>query len=138
MHKRGVAHRDLKPENILLVSKEKSNLDIKITDFGFSCFFEPETGLEIQLGTALYMAPEIINAQKYDEKVDIWSIGIITYMLLTGRTPYGGKNKQELKNNIATKDVDWSKPYVESLSSEAKKFMKKCLTRDIGDRPSAE
>jgi len=85
-----VAHRDLKPENILLVSKDKSNLDIKVTDFGFSCFFEPETGLEIQLGTALYMAPEIINAQKYDEKVDIWSIGIITYMLLTGRTPYGG------------------------------------------------
>jgi len=70
--------------------------------------------------------------------VDIWSIGIITYMLLTGRTPYGGKNKQELKNNIATKDVDWTKPYVESLSSEAKKFMKKCLTRDIGSRPSAE
>lgn len=61
LHAKKIAHRDLKPENILMVARDKNNLDIKITDFGFSCFFDPQHGLEIQLGTALYMAPEIIN-----------------------------------------------------------------------------
>ena len=88
LHGRNIAHRDLKPENILLVSKDQGDLTIKITDFGFSCFYDPDVGLEIQLGTALYMAPEIIKGEKYNEKADIWSIGIIAYMLLTGRTPY--------------------------------------------------
>lgn len=62
LHKsRGIVHRDLKPENVLLCSSDKDNLDVKITDFGFACFYDPKHGLEIQLGTALYMAPEIIN-----------------------------------------------------------------------------
>ena len=88
MHVKKIAHRDLKPENILMVSSDKNNLDIRVTDFGFSCYFDPRHGLEIQLGTALYMAPEIINGYNYNEKADIWSIGVITYMLLTGRVPY--------------------------------------------------
>ena len=57
---KGIVHRDLKPENVLMTSSDKDNLEVKITDFGFSCFFDPKYGLEIQLGTALYMAPEII------------------------------------------------------------------------------
>lgn len=60
MHKKHIAHRDLKPENILLESKSLKKLDVKITDFGFSCFFDPKEGLDLVLGSPLYMAPEII------------------------------------------------------------------------------
>lgn len=60
MHCKKIAHRDLKPENILLEYKSKNKFDIKISDFGFSCFFDPNKGLETTLGSALYMAPEII------------------------------------------------------------------------------
>ena len=60
MHRKNITHRDLKPENILLESKDKKKFDIKISDFGFSCFFDPNRGLETVLGSALYMAPEII------------------------------------------------------------------------------
>ena len=102
MHLKNITHRDLKPENILLESKDENNLNVKIADFGFSCFFDPEQGLDLVLGSPLYMAPEIIqisdnknSRQKgvYTEKVDIWSIGVITYMLLTGRNPFPGKSK---------------------------------------------
>jgi len=61
MHGKNVTHRDLKPENILLESKDKDNLDVKIADFGFSCIFDPEIGLDLVLGSPLYMAPEIIQ-----------------------------------------------------------------------------
>ena len=60
MHKQNITHRDLKPENILLESKEIDVLDVKIADFGFSCMFDPDTGLDLVLGSPLYMAPEII------------------------------------------------------------------------------
>jgi len=93
MHKQSITHRDLKPENILLESKNIDTLDIKIADFGFSCIFDPDEGLDLVLGSPLYMAPEIIEGKIYNEKVDIWSIGVITYMLLSGRNPFPGKNK---------------------------------------------
>ena len=94
MHAKNIVHRDLKPENILLDSQDKSNLDIKISDFGFACFFNPDEGLDLVLGSPIYMAPEIILKEKYNDKVDIWSIGVITYMLLTGRNPFPGVSKE--------------------------------------------
>ena len=60
-HDNGIIHHDLKPENILLESKDLDNLDVKIDDFGFSCFFDPDKGLDLVLGSPLYMAPEIIK-----------------------------------------------------------------------------
>lgn len=107
MHQKKIAHRDLKPENILLESKDKNSLEIKISDFGFSCFFDPKKGLDLVLGSPLYMAPEIIEAKNYNEKVDIWSIGIITYVLLSGRNPFPGKNKFEIKEMIISTPVNF-------------------------------
>jgi calcium-dependent protein kinase len=104
MHGRNITHRDLKPENILLESKDVNKLTVKLADFGFSCFFDPDKGLDLVLGSPLYMAPEIIKISEnkaakgtYNEKVDIWSIGVITYMLMTGRNPFPGKTKQAVK-----------------------------------------
>lgn len=107
MHQKKIAHRDLKPENILLESKDQNSLEIKISDFGFSCFFDPKKGLDLVLGSPLYMAPEIIEAKVYNEKVDIWSIGIITFVLLSGKKPFNGFNKSELKQNILSKPIDF-------------------------------
>lgn len=94
MHKKQIIHRDIKPENILMESSDPSNLNIKITDFGFAKFYDPSKGgLEDTLGSPLYMAPEIIKKVPYDEKVDVWSIGVIAYIILTGRPPFLGKIK---------------------------------------------
>ena len=79
MHLQSITHRDIKPENILLVSDMVDNFDIKIADLGFAQQFDKETGLDLVLGTPLYMAPELIKHQKYSEKVDVWGLGIITY-----------------------------------------------------------
>jgi len=70
--------------------------DVKITDFGFASYFDPKEGLNEVLGSPLYMAPEIIDGQSYNSKVDIWSIGVIAYILLSGRPPFKGKNKAEI------------------------------------------
>jgi len=68
------------------------NICVKLTDFGFSTQFDPNLGLDFALGSLIYEAPEIINQMQYNEKVDIWSLGVMTCMLLTGRFPYKYKN----------------------------------------------
>ena len=80
-------HRDLKPENILLAPEESSSpsrLNIKLTDFGFAAFFRPEIGLKQVLGSPLYMAPELILKKPYDKAVDMWAVGVIAHILLSG------------------------------------------------------
>jgi calcium-dependent protein kinase len=79
LHKQSITHRDIKPENILLVSDKLDNFEIKIADLGFAQEFDPKSGLDLVLGTPLYMAPELVLNQKYTEKVDVWSLGVITY-----------------------------------------------------------
>lgn len=96
MHLQSITHRDIKPENILLASDDVNNFDIKIADLGFAQQFDKERGLDLVLGTPLYMAPELIKHEKYSEKVDVWSLGIITYQLLSGKTPFDGKNIKKI------------------------------------------
>jgi len=98
MHAKKITHRDLKPENLLLDSKETSNFNLKITDFGFARFHDPDNdeGLTDMLGSPLYMAPEIIKKLPYDNKVDIWSLGVILYIMMTGRPPFKGRTKDEI------------------------------------------
>jgi serine/threonine protein kinase len=91
-----MAHRDLKPENILLEHKEHDKYEVKIADFGFSCMLDPAEGLSLTLGSPLYMAPEIILKKGYNEKVDVWAMGVITYMLLSGTNPFPGEAGEEV------------------------------------------
>jgi serine/threonine-protein kinase ULK/ATG1 len=79
LHKQNIVHRDMKPENILLTSRDMNNFELKIADLGFAVKYDPQTGLDLVLGTPLYMAPELIERKKYNEKVDVWSLGVICY-----------------------------------------------------------
>ena len=98
-HQKGIIHRDLKPENILIESQEeamKEFFTIKIIDYGTSGLLKKGELLNLNVGTPLYIAPEIINNKKYDGKCDLWSCGVIMYMMLSGHPPFKGENDEEL------------------------------------------
>lgn len=89
-HKNKIVHRDLKPENILLEQNKEFD-QIKIIDFGTSLVYDPNKQLDEKLGTPYYIAPEVLN-KNYGEKCDIWSCGVICYILLSGQPPFNGQS----------------------------------------------
>jgi len=93
-HAEGVTHRDLKPEN-LLYADETENAVIKIADFGFAKLVTEETNMSTMCGTPGYYAPEIVRKLPYDSKCDIWSLGVIAYILLCGFPPFYDENQVE-------------------------------------------
>ena len=87
LHEKDIVHRDLKLENLLFTSKDPRDLTIKLIDFGFACKLKDESMTHV-LGSPFYMAPEIIQRKEYDNKVDIWSLGCLAYILLSGESPF--------------------------------------------------
>ena len=141
LHLQNVTHRDLKPENILLVSNDQECFDIKISDLGFAQQFDKEGGesMTLVLGSPLYMAPELVSNKPYTEKVDVWSLGVITYQLLSGRTPFESRNLKKIDFNIKHKTIRFENrddEYWGDISQEAKDFILACLERDPVKRPS--
>jgi len=133
MHRHGVVHRDLKPENLLCAS---ANV-IKIADFGLSK--DVESGnLQTSCGTPSYVAPEVLLGGQYDNEVDIWSIGVITYVLLCGFTPFYGDNQRQLFERILHAKFDFPSPEWDDVSATAKDFVSKLLVVNPADRLSAE
>jgi calcium-dependent protein kinase len=94
-HKRGIVHRDLKPQNILISSQSSTKLAIKIIDFGTAGWFSPNTKMIQTMGSSYYIAPEVLD-QNYDEKCDVWSSGVILYLLLSGVPPFKGRNDEQI------------------------------------------
>jgi serine/threonine protein kinase len=103
MHKQNIMHRDLKLENVMLTHSG----EIKLVDFGFATCFKQEESLS--LGSPLYMAPELHLSKAYTEKVDVWSLGVITAILLIGDVPFGGKNESEIVRQIVSHGCDFTK-----------------------------
>lgn len=91
LHKKNIVHWDLKPENLLFTS----NNVLKITDFGTSKIFKSKKKMNTTHGTPYYIAPEVID-QKYDEKCDIWSVGVILFIMLCGKPPFNGRDDDEI------------------------------------------
>lgn len=102
-HNKGIVHRDLKPENILFDSKN-GNI-IKIMDFGLSAYLEDGKIPRETVGTSYYIAPEVLQSD-YDEKCDMWSLGVILFIMLSGRAPFDGRNDREIIKNILSINYD--------------------------------
>jgi len=136
VHDHGIAHRDLKPENLLLSAEAKEDC-IKIADFGLSKDFGQEQ-LQTSCGTPDYVAPEVLLGEPYDMAVDIWSIGVICYVLLCGFPPFYGETQKELFENIMSGTFDFPSPEWDGVSEGAKSFIKKILVVDPSKRYTAE
>lgn len=99
-HSKGVVHRDLKPENILIDSiQENGKINIKVIDFGAALFFSPRTKFSETLGTPYYIAPEVLLGN-YTEKCDVWSIGVILFIMLSGTAPFNGVTDDDIMNAV--------------------------------------
>ena len=127
----GIVHRDIKPENILL-SNNSLIYNIKLIDFGLGIILGPNEKSEQPFGTISYVAPEVLSGDKYDKSVDIWCIGILSYLMLVGKLPYDDPDDNE--NEIARQTINDPPPFIEDkwniISDEAKDFVKRCLEKD--------
>ena len=137
-HKMNIVHRDLKPENILIVNKDENEYPfIKVCDFGTSKIFEAGFVERKVVGSSYYIAPEVLN-RKYNEKCDIWSMGVIMYILLSQRPPFGGRDDYEIMETVKTGKYDLSSPPFDKISEEAKDLIRKTLNMNVNERITAE
>ncbi|XVF63622.1 hypothetical protein PTKIN_Ptkin09bG0101400 [Pterospermum kingtungense] len=134
-HFMGVMHRDLKPENFLLVSKEDDS-PIKATDFGLSVFIEEGRMYKDLVGSAYYIAPEVLQ-KKYGKEIDVWSAGVILYILLSGVPPFWGETEKEIFKAVLEGNLDLKSQPWPSISDAAKDLIKKMLARDPKRRITA-
>merc|ERR1711907_59629 len=130
LHDQKIIHRDLKPENILLASPD-DDITCKVADFGLSRMF-PEGGPKEQktgtlCGTPGYVAPEVLKREQYSYAVDVWSLGVITYITLCGFPPFPLDMQAESVKKVKTADFSFPEPYWTGISEDAKDFIKKMV-----------
>ncbi|XP_056599678.1 myosin light chain kinase 3 [Triplophysa dalaica] len=128
MHKMYILHLDLKPENILCVSRLTNK--IKIIDFGLARKYQPKEKLRVNFGTPEFLAPEVVNYDVVSFKTDMWSLGVITYMLLSGLSPFLGDDNNGTLNNILACQWNFEEDEFIDISKEAKDFISKMLIVD--------
>jgi serine/threonine protein kinase len=139
LHDHGIVHRDLKPENLLFRTPE-DNADLLIADFGLSRIMDEEQFhvLTTTCGTPGYMAPEIFKKTGHGKPVDLWALGVITYFLLCGYTPFDRDSDFEEMQAILNADYSFTPiEYWRGVSDSAKDFIRRCLTIDPGKRMTA-
>ena len=142
-HETGIVHRDLKPENLLLESNVsstdlggKNKFKIKIIDFGTSNKFDKGTKMQEWYGTPYYIAPEVLK-KSYNEKCDIWSLGVILYILLVGYPPFNGAEDSQIISAVKKGKYSLDEPEWDDVSEGAQDLVWKCLTYDPDKRTSA-
>lgn len=137
LHDMNIAHRDLKPEN-LLVKSIADDTEVKIADFGLSKIIDEQKMMQTACGTPGYVAPEVLNAEGYDKEVDLWSIGVITYILLCGFPPFYAETVPEVFEQILKAEYDYPEEYWGEISAEGKDFINHLLVVDPKDRLTAK
>ncbi|KAL1783919.1 myosin light chain kinase family member 4 [Sigmodon hispidus] len=135
MHQMYILHLDLKPENILCVNRDAKQ--IKIIDFGLARRYKPREKLKVNFGTPEFLAPEVVNYDFVSFPTDMWSVGVITYMLLSGLSPFLGDNDAETLTNILACRWDLEDEEFQDISEEAKEFISKLLIKEKSWRISA-
>ncbi|XP_060186789.1 calcium-dependent protein kinase 1-like [Lycium barbarum] len=134
-HSLGVMHRDLKPENFLFVNQKEDSL-LKTIDFGLSVFFKPDERFNDVVGSPYYVAPEVLK-KRYGPEADVWSAGVIVYILLSGVPPFWAENEQGIFEQVLHGDLDFSSDPWPSISEDAKDLVRRMLVRDPRKRLTA-
>ncbi|XP_031243667.1 serine/threonine-protein kinase 33 isoform X2 [Mastomys coucha] len=146
LHNKDIVHRDLKLENIMVKSSfiddnNEVNLNIKVTDFGLAVQkhgSRSEGMMQTTCGTPIYMAPEVINAHDYSQQCDIWSIGVIMYILLCGEPPFMANSEEKLYELIKKGELRFEDPIWDSISDSAKNALKQLMKVDPAHRITAK
>jgi len=136
LHSIDIVHRDLKPENLLL-KRSDNDLEVALADFGLSKIVGQQMMMQTACGTPSYVASEVLNATGYGKEVDMWSIGVITYILLCGFPPFYGDTVPEIFEQIMEANFDYPEEYWGSVTKEAKDFINRLLVVETSDRMSA-
>ncbi|KAL0112139.1 hypothetical protein PUN28_013410 [Cardiocondyla obscurior] len=137
LHSHQVAHLDIKPENILLSSPPPMP-SIKLIDLGLSHRLVPGSEHRALFGTPEFVAPEIVNYEPLSLGTDLWAVGVLTYILLSGASPFLGEDKQETYANVAACQYQFDNEYFNNVSEIAKDFIRSLLIKDPKERGSAE
>ncbi|PVD38115.1 hypothetical protein C0Q70_00726 [Pomacea canaliculata] len=136
MHSQSILHLDLKPENVLCVA-ENSN-QIKIIDFGLARVYRPGESIRVLYGTPEFIAPEVINYDEVDFSTDLWSVGVICYILLSGLSPFLGDNDAETLANVTSGEYDFDEEPFKDISENAKDFICRLLIKRKERRDTIE
>jgi len=135
-HDKGIVHRDLKPENFLFLT-EAEDAPVKIIDFGLSRHDDAEKGImQTKVGTPYYVAPEVLR-REYTNSCDIWSIGVISYILLCGYPPFYGDSDTQIFESVRVGKFDFPSPEWDDISDSAKEFVISLLQKNPSSRPTA-
>uniref|UniRef100_A0A672M6H1 Myosin light chain kinase, smooth muscle n=1 Tax=Sinocyclocheilus grahami TaxID=75366 RepID=A0A672M6H1_SINGR len=132
IHKQGIVHLDLKPENIMCINKTGSK--IKLIDFGLARRLEHSGSLKVLFGTPEFVAPEVINYEAISYPTDMWSIGVICYILVSGLSPLMGENDNETLANVTSATWDFEDEAFDEISDQAKDFISSLLKKDMRAR----
>nr|AZI15635.1 UNC-22 [Auanema rhodensis] len=132
MHEMNYVHLDLKPENIMFTTK-KSN-ELKLIDFGLTAHLDPRNSIKVTTGTAEFAAPEVLNGQNVGYYTDMWSVGVLAYILTSGLSPFGGSTDDDTMRNVKNCDWNMDDTAFSSISEEGKDFIRKLLQSDPANR----
>ena len=136
-HDLGIVHRDIKPENLLLTSPDE-DAHVKLADFGMAVRHTGEPSLTQRCGTPGYVAPEILLGLPYGKAVDMWSVGVVTYILLGGYPPFHDEKQSKLFKKIKKGEYEFHPEFWSAVSEEAKDLIRKLLTLNPTDRLTAD
>ncbi|XP_055017904.1 death-associated protein kinase 1 [Boleophthalmus pectinirostris] len=130
LHSKQIAHFDLKPENIMLLNRSVPHPRIKLIDFGLAHKIDFGNDFKNIFGTPEFVAPEVVNYEPLGLEADMWSVGVITYILLSGASPFLGDNKQETLANVSAVDYTFEEEFFSNTSKLAKDFIARLLVKD--------
>uniref|UniRef100_A0A336MX37 CSON006730 protein n=1 Tax=Culicoides sonorensis TaxID=179676 RepID=A0A336MX37_CULSO len=136
IHSKNIIHLDLKPENILCTTREGNR--IKIIDFGLAREYDPDKKLQVLFGTPEFVAPEVVNFESISFATDMWSVGVIAYVLVSGLSPFAGETDVETMANVTIGKYDFLDEAFDTVSPEAIDFITKLLEKDKNVRMTAE